>query len=137
MPIYIGDVTGVEIIGAIARAIVGLALMSAGFFKLRAGAAWPRQAADMGVGRTVAMFVPWAELLIGSLTLLGAFRPWSVVAAALLLLAFTALIILRILDGSRPPCACFGTRSDRPLGGEHVARNVALLASAAVAIWVG
>ena len=53
--------------------------------------------------------------------------PWSAVAAVALLVAFTVVVVRRLLDGSRPPCACFGSRSNRPLSGRDVVRNVVLL----------
>jgi hypothetical protein len=56
------------------------------------------------------------------------------ILAALTLVAFTVVIVQRLLDGSRPPCACFGSRSNKPLGRRHVARNLGLLAVAALAI---
>ncbi len=133
-PTSLSNVTGVEIIGLIAGLIVGASLISAGALKLLAGAGWPKQAADMGVGRSVAAVVPWVELVLGVGTAARVFRPWPAVAAGLLLVAFTVLIVLRLLDGSRPPCACFGSRSDRPLGATHLVRNVALLALVGLAI---
>lgn len=91
----------------------------------------------MGVGRTVAMVVPWIELVIGLLVFAGTFSPWPSIAAGCLVVAFTVLIVLRIRDGSRPPCACFGARSSRPIGAAHVIRNVILLGLAAIAIGFG
>ena len=66
----------------------------------------------------------------------GVVRPWPAVVALAILVVFTLVIARRLLDGSRPPCACFGSRSNRPLGAVHVVRNVALMALAAVAaVW--
>lgn len=124
-----------ESLGVIAGVIVGMALVSAGVFKLRDGPAWPRQAADMGVGRSVSLTVPWVELILGAMTMAQILRPWPAVASGLLLLVFTALIVVRLLDGSRPPCACFGSRSTRPLGVSHIVRNFVLVALAALAVW--
>ena len=90
----------------------------------------------MGVGRPIALVVPWVEIVIGALLVAQLFEPWPAVAAIALLVAFTVVIGLRLLDGSRPPCACFGSRSQRPLGAYHVLRNVGLLALAVIAaIW--
>ena len=127
--------TVLEVVGLLASLVVGVALVWAGVLKLLDGAAWPKQAADMGVGRSVASVVPWAEVTLGIATVAQVFRPWPAVAVGLLLLAFTALIGIRISDGSRPPCACFGSRSKRPLGASHLVRNFVLLALAALAIW--
>jgi hypothetical protein len=52
--------------------------------------------------------------------------------AAGLLVAFTALLAVRLLQGRRPPCACFGTLSSKPIGWANVARNAVFLALAAV-----
>jgi uncharacterized membrane protein YphA (DoxX/SURF4 family) len=126
----------VDVLGTVAAVAVGVAFAAAGVFKLADGPAWPRQAADMGVGRPVALVVPWVEIVIGALLAAQLFEPWPAVAAIALLVAFTVVIVLRLLDGSRPPCACFSSRSKRPLGAYHVLRNVGLLALAVVAaIW--
>ena len=126
-----------EAIGLLAGTLLGAAFISAGLFKLFDGPGWPKQAADMGVGRSVAAIVPWVELFLGAATVTRVLRPWPAVASGLLLLVFTGLIVIRIRDGSRPPCACFGSRSTRPLGAYHLIRNLVLLALAVLAIWAG
>ena len=125
-----------EVVGTLAAVVVGVAFVAAGVFKLADGPAWPRQAADMGVGRGIAVVVPWVEIAIGAVLVTQLLEPWAAIAAVVLLVAFTVVIGLRLRDGSRPPCACFGSRSKRPLGTYHVVRNVGLLALAAVAaVW--
>jgi hypothetical protein len=120
----------------VAGLVVGLAFVWAGVLKLVEGPAWTKQAADMGVPRLVAQFVPFVEIVVGALLATQLFRPWPAVAALVLLLAFTIIIVRRLLDGSRPPCACFGSRSKRPLGAVHVVRNLVLMALTVVAgIW--
>ena len=120
----------VEFLGTVAAVVVGAAFVAAGVFKLIDGLGWPKQAADMGVGRSVAMVVPWVEIVIGVLLVLQLFEPWVALAAVGLLVIFTVVIVRRLLDGSRPPCACFGSRSTRPLGTYHLVRNGVLLALA-------
>jgi uncharacterized membrane protein YphA (DoxX/SURF4 family) len=122
-----------DLVGTLAAIILGLAFVAAGVFKLVDGPAWPRQAADMGVDRSIAVVVPWVEIVVGALLMAQLFEPWPAVAAIALLVAFTAVILRRLADGSRPPCACFGSRSKRPLGAYHVVRNLGLLALGVVA----
>ena len=125
-----------HVVAIVCSIVVGLAFIAAGVFKLRDGPAWPKMAADMGVSRPVAVVVPWVELVVGVLSVVAVLLPWSAYLASALLGVFTVVIVRRLLDGSRPPCACFGSRSSRPLGAPHVARNVGLLALAAVAaVW--
>lgn len=123
-----------DLIGIVASVGLGIMFVVSGVFKLRDGPAWPRQAADMGVRRPIAVVVPWYEIALGAALIAGLLRPWPQVLAVLTLVVFTVVIVLRLLDGSRPPCACFGSRSPRPLGMRHVARNVGLLTVAAVAL---
>ena len=52
---------------------------------------------------------------------------------ALVLLAFTGLLILNLARGRRPPCACFGASSRRPIGPGSLVRNLVLLALAVIA----
>jgi hypothetical protein len=56
--------------------------------------------------------------------------------ALALLAMFTTLITVRLAQGKRPPCACFGSLSARPLGWRHVLRNGVLMALA-VAVLIG
>ena len=123
-----------EVVGIIAGIVVGGALVIAGVIKLQEGPAWIKQAADMGVKRPLARVVPYVEIVVGILAALPWLHPWSALLALALLLAFTVVIVLRLLDGTRPPCACFGSRSKKPLSYEHVLRNVALLAIGALAV---
>lgn len=122
------------VLGVIAGVLVGLSFVAAGLFKLADGPAWPQQAADMGVARPIAVVVPYVEIAIGGLLIVPIVRPWPAVAAVALLVVFTTLILVRIADGSRPPCACFGSRSKRPLGAFHVVRNLGLLVLAGLAV---
>ena len=125
-----------HVVAIVCSIVVGLAFIAAGVFKLRDGPAWPKMAADMGASRPIAVVVPWVELAVGVLSVVAVLLPWSAYVAIALLVVFTVVIVRRLLDGSRPPCACFGSRSSRPLGAVHVARNVGLLALAAVAaVW--
>ena len=123
-----------EALGTIAAVVVGVAFVAAGVFKLVDGPAWPKQAADMGVGPTRrggrsvggdrGRCASWRP----SCSSRGRRSPPSSSSSA-----FTVVIVRRLLDGSRPPCACFGSRSTRPLGAYHVARNGVLLVLAIVA----
>lgn len=122
-----------DVIGRIASIGLGLMFLASGGYKLADGPSWPRQAADMGVSRPVAAVVPWFELVLGALLVSGLLSPWIELAAVGALIVFTIVIVRRLLDGSRPPCACFGSRSKRPLGRRHVLRNVGLLAVAVIA----
>ena len=82
------------------------------------------------------LVVPYVELAVGAAGVVVVLLPWSAYAAIALLVMFTIVIVRRLLDGSRPPCACFGSRSARPLGAIHVVRNAVLLGLALVAaIW--
>ena len=55
---------------------------------------------------------------------------WCAVAV---LAAFTALLGLRLAQGRRPPCACFGSLSTKPIGAGHLVRNALFLVSALAA----
>ena len=125
-----------DVVGILAGIVVGVALVWAGVLKLVEGPAWLKQAADMDVARPIAVVVPYAEIVVGVALAVRLFPPWPAVAAIVMLGAYTVLIVRRIADGSRPPCACFGARSSRPLGSYHVVRNLLLIAVAGIAlIW--
>jgi uncharacterized membrane protein YphA (DoxX/SURF4 family) len=124
------------VVEVIANILLGAAFLWAGALKLVQGPSWSKQAADMGAPRPVALVVPYVEVFVGAALVSQVLKPWPAVVGLALLISYTVLIVLRLLDGSRPPCACFGSRSMRPLGAYHLIRNGALIALAVVAILV-
>ena len=123
-----------DVAGILTGLVLGLVFIAAGVLKLVEGPGWLKQAADMEVSRPVAVVVPYVEVVIGVLLVVQVFKPWPAVVAAVMLVAFTVVIVRRIRDGSRPPCSCFGSRSKRPLGAYHVVRNLVFLAIAVAAV---
>ena len=120
----------------IATVALGVVFLVAGVTKVAGPHRWRVQSAELGVPPGVAAALPFGELIIGAL-LVGqvARRPVAVIAAVLLF-AFTALLVVRLRQGRRPPCACFGGWSTKPIGWSDVARNAGFIAVAtAVAIW--
>jgi hypothetical protein len=120
---------------AVAAAItVGTAFLLAGGAKVAAGSAWKVQAAALGAPTTIIPVVPWAEIAIGALLCAQIARAVIASVAAAMLVAFSALLIIRLANGQRPPCACFGSWSAKPLSWRHLVRNGVLLVAAIVAI---
>lgn len=121
-------------IAIIASIIVGVAFLAAGGAKIAAGPAWPTQARALGAPAVLIPFVPWLEIVIGALLCAQVGRPIVAAIAAAMLLVFSGLLVTRLAQGRRPPCACFGSWSAKPLSWRHVARNAVLLAAAIVAV---
>ena len=119
-------------VDAVAGVLLGAVLLLSGGAKLAAGARWPAQAAALGAPAVAVPVVPWIELGLGALLVTGVARPVVALAAAALLAAFTVLLVARLAHGQRPPCACFGAWSTRPVGPGSVVRNVVLIALALV-----
>lgn len=126
-----------DAVGTLAEVLVGAIFVVAGASKVARGAEWPAQAAEMGVGRPLAIVVPWWEIVIGALVAVGLGAPWPALAAFVTLAGFTVAIVVQLGRGRHPQCACFGAWSTAPLGVGHVWRNVAFLAIAAVAAAFG
>lgn len=122
-------------VAGLASAIVGATFVYAGVSKLLAGREWPRAARALGVPALVAVAVMVAEIVVGLGVVLGdSWRNGFLASAALMLVAFTVLLLVQLARGVRPPCACFGSASRRPIGARDIARNVSLLALVIVAI---
>ncbi|MEY2957950.1 MAG: hypothetical protein RLZZ01_518 [Actinomycetota bacterium] len=123
-----------DLVALVARVAVGVAFVVAGASKIAAGPAWPVMARDLGAPTAVVPIVPWFEVCVGALLVVGVAEPYPAGAAFVSLLCFTGLIVLRLAQGRRPACACFGAWSARPLGVGHVVRNGALLVAAVLAV---
>ena len=112
--------------------LAGVFLLSA-ITKLASPAAWRAQAVGLGVPAPLAAPVPFGEAVLGAWLLVQWHRPLAAWTAAGVLVVFTALLVARLAQGQRPPCACFGAWSTTPIGPGHVARNTAFLALAVFA----
>ena len=120
--------------GRIAGALLGVVFLVSGAAK-RADRGWPAAAVAFGAPGLVISALPWFEMVLGAVLVVGIARPVAAALAAVVLLAFTLLIVLNLVRGQRPPCACFGYRSNRPIGGWSLARNAGLLGLAGVALF--
>ena len=102
-------------VAVVASVLLGVAFLVAGGSKVAAGPAWREQADGLGAPGWVVPILPWVEIVVGALLVTQVARRPAAVVAIVLLLAFTALIALRLRQGRRPPCACFGAWSTRLL----------------------
>jgi len=125
------------VVATAAAGALGAVFLVAGASKVASGRRWPQQAGDLGAPGAVVPLVPWWEIVLGALLVTGVARRAVAVLAVLTLGAFTLLIVAQLRRGRRPPCACFGSWSARPLGWRHVARNIAFAALGAVVIGFG
>ena len=124
-----------NIAALVASIVVGAAFLVAGGSKLAAGRAWPAQAAGLGAPAVVVPVLPWLEVAVGAALVLQLARPVAAIAAIVLLVAFSGLIALRLSQGRRPVCACFGAWSAEPIGPTHLLRNAGLLVLAVLALF--
>jgi hypothetical protein len=64
----------------------------------------------------VSFLLPATQFLIGFLLLFKATARAGAIAALILLIAVTCVILYRLRHGGRPPCHCFGQVSNKPAG---------------------
>ena len=119
-------------VGIVAAILLGAAFVLAGASKLAAGRTWPVQAAGLGAPSWSIGPLPWIELGLGAILISNLIRRPASIAALVLLVAFSVLLIARLREGRHPPCACFGAWSARPLGPGHLVRNGVLVVLAIV-----
>ena len=119
--------------GVAAGVLVALTLLLAGVSKLATPAQWRSQAAGLGVPQPLATVTPFVELALGALLLVQVQRHAVAWLALALFGIFTALLVLRLAQGKRPPCACFGSLSSKPIGPGHLVRNMVLIGLAVLA----
>jgi uncharacterized membrane protein YphA (DoxX/SURF4 family) len=78
-----------------------------------------------------AIFLPWMELVLGSLLIIGIWMPGTVLVSNLLLLTFIGVLIYNISRGLDIHCGCFSTEpSEDPLSIWTIARDVVFLVPA-------
>lgn len=117
----------VSLLADAAGVVLGALFVGAGATKIAVGPQWPARAARLGTPRPVALAVPWVEIVVGVAVAARLVVPLAAIAAIVLLVGFTAVLVWRLRGDERPPCACFGAWSASPLSWWHVVRNAAML----------
>lgn len=123
-----------DVVGIVASLILGASFVVAGASKIAIGPLWPQQARDLGAPAWSIVATPWVELTLGAALVTQVARVPAAVAAIVVLAVFTGLLVLRLAQGRRPPCACFGAWSAKPIGPWHLVRNAILIAVGVVAV---
>jgi hypothetical protein len=121
------------VVAEVASIALGAVLLVAGIAK-RLDRAWPLEAAAFGVPRWAARVLPYVEMALGAFLVAGLNQRFVAGLAAILLIGFTVRLVFLLVHGRRPPCACFGARSARPIGWSSIVRNVVLLVLAGLAM---
>lgn len=116
---------------------VGVVLAYAGAQKVTGWSAWMSTARAQSVWKPVAALVPVLELFLGACMVVLSPAAPVMGAATLLLLVFTAFLVVQVATRSQVPCACFGARAVRPPSGRDVLRNLAMIAALVVAAALG
>jgi putative oxidoreductase len=122
----------------VAQIWIGLVFLAAALGKISDPAAFARQIHYFrllpgGLENTVAIMLPWIEL-IASLSLLLRAHPRSgAIVTAGLMVMFVVVVAAALARGLDIECGCFGTSDASRVGAAKLLENLGLLALAAVA----
>jgi uncharacterized membrane protein YphA (DoxX/SURF4 family) len=90
-----------------------------------------------GLINATAIVLPWLELFLGILLLLGVWEPGAVLTANALLVAFFGALVFNALRGLDVQCGCFSTSPGRPQGlmAWYLVRDSSFLLLGAFLFW--
>lgn len=113
----------------------------AGFSKLKDASATAQSLKDFGLpdaaARQLAQWLPWLEIAVAMGLLLPYLAWFAALVASVLLVLFTAAVVLALRRGERPSCNCFGQVRARPISGATAVRNGVFTACAALLVLAG
>ncbi len=119
----------------LARLVLGAVWLVAGVAKLRRKEARARSVTNFGLrplwlSATVGAALPWIEIGLGLLLILGKWRVEAAYVSAVLLAVFGIAIAISLVRGNVFDCNCFGQMTKAPISWASVARNAGLCALA-------
>ena len=85
----------------------------------------------------VGLTLPWAEVALGILLVLGIATRATAVATGVLLTGFLVAMISARARGLQISCGCFGASEGEGITLVEIARDIGLLALAGLVAWVG
>jgi len=132
----------------VARILLGLIFIYAAYAKLHFNGSWhlrdyyfffamgidSYKMLPLGAVQWMAKILPWAELALGAMLVIGIGVRWAGLAVSGLLVLFMIALAHAARGGLEINCGCFGNNSVKP--GTELARDVGLLA-VALAVTVG
>jgi putative oxidoreductase len=138
----------VGVLLTIARILLGAIFIYAAYAKLHFNGAWhlrdyyfffamgidSYKMLPLIVVQWMAKVLPWVELTLGAMLVIGAGVRWAGLLASALLVIFMVALAHAALGGLEINCGCFGNNSVKP--STELARDVGLLA-VALAVTVG
>jgi uncharacterized membrane protein YphA (DoxX/SURF4 family) len=122
-----------HVVGVVCSVVVGMVFLLAGVGKLARPDQWRTESGGLGVPTLLTTVVPFFEVLLGSLLLVQVARRELAWVAVAVFAMFTVLLIVRLVQGRREPCACFGSLSQSPIGIGHVVRNLVFVSLSVLA----
>lgn len=120
-----------------ARTCLATIFLFAAAMKLRRPVRARQAMSDFGVAQRfaglTAVGVVAAEVLVGVALLIPSSARWGAIATLALLAAFSVAVAVVLRRGELVACNCFGSLTERPVGGATLARNACL---AGIAIFI-
>lgn len=95
---------------------------------------------DVGIISILAFMIPWTELIIGVLMVLGLWTRAAALVATGLLVSFTVGLGMVMARGMEMSCSCFGSAKflcGETIGACHILRNAALITMGVMLVWKG
>ena len=86
------------------------------------------------LARPAAALLPWVELVVGALLVLGLGLFPTGLVAALMMLVFTGVVVRDVAQNRRTPCQCFGRFSKENVSELTVLRDLFLLVLAGLIV---
>ncbi|GBD06985.1 hypothetical protein HRbin21_00795 [bacterium HR21] len=128
-----------ELLGLAARVVVGMVFLVAAADKVGNPEAFARSIANyrllpLELVNLPALILPWLELLIGLMLLVGVRIRAAAAVAAVLLVVFTAALVSALARGLDIHCGCFSQTAAERIGWGRVVEDVGLLVLAVLLV---
>lgn len=129
------------IISVIGRFVLGAIFIAAGIPKILdtasfAGVVYNYHLLPDTLINVFAITLPWVEVIIGGMLILGIWLPGAVVLYNLLMIAFISALIFNMARGIDISCGCFSTDSEDIIDMGTIFRDILMLCASAYLAYV-
>lgn len=129
------------IISVIVRFVLGAIFIAAGIPKILdtasfAGMVYNYNLLPDTLVNVFAITLPWVEVIVGGMLILGIWLPGTVVLYNLLMIAFISALIFNMARGIDISCGCFSTDSEDIIDMGTIFRDILILCGSAYLAYV-